>query len=175
YNLRNDSTNTLVGLVVGTGGISGGSAVATTLFLDGVNSAGVNNGPSFVNGPISEGTATSFRVVKNGTGTWELRPTAGTNTYTGDTTVNTGVLRFLTGGASPNSLLIAHGGKLQFSTNGMTAKEVRIDDGGTFATSNSTTTLSLTNSTGPGIWINFSGVTNTQAITSPFSLNGAVA
>ena len=43
YNLRNDNTNTLVGISVGTGGISGGSAVATTLFLDGVNSAGVNN------------------------------------------------------------------------------------------------------------------------------------
>ena len=42
-----------------------------------------------MNGVISDGTATTF-IQKDGTGTWTL---AGSNTYTGTTTINAGTLR----------------------------------------------------------------------------------
>ena len=68
-----------------------GSAGATVLTLAGSN----NTGWAFdtIGGNISNGAATALAIVKDGPGVWEL---AGTNSYTGGTTVKNGTL-FLNG------------------------------------------------------------------------------
>lgn len=56
----------------------------TTLTL-----TGANTGSNTISGIISRGSATTFAVAKNGTGTWVL---SGANTYNGGTAINTGTL-----------------------------------------------------------------------------------
>lgn len=158
YTFRNDNANGAIGLRIN-GPVTAGAGGDTVITLDGVNSAGVNLGPSQVQGTISNGASGTVSVVKNGTGTWELDAALATpNTYSGDTTVNGGVLRFNgLGGASLNSnLVINSGGKIRFSQNGAVAKSVELRSGGLLDASNSTVITNLKNETGPALHLNFS-------------------
>jgi autotransporter-associated beta strand protein len=78
-----------------TGGVTLGTSNAGTanLVLDGTGS--VNS----IAGAIANGTRVTGNVIKSGTSTWTL---SGPNTYTGDTTVNDGVLA-VTGTSIPNT------------------------------------------------------------------------
>ena len=113
------------------GTLSAGTAAASTIFLDGTNFDSTNQGQSFarIQSVITNGAGT-VGVTKNGAGTWELRPggvtdgsPAGTsfptNTYSGPTTINQGILRISgPGGASPNSDLVVNPtGAVRFSVN----------------------------------------------------------
>jgi fibronectin-binding autotransporter adhesin len=88
--------------------ISAASAGSKTLTLNGFNTG------SYITGGISDGAGT-VGITKTGTGVWELQ---GTNTYSGATQVNEGLLR-LTGGsaASTNSAFsVANGATLSLKT-----------------------------------------------------------
>jgi autotransporter-associated beta strand protein len=78
-----------------TGGVTLGTSNAGTanLVLDGTGS--VNS----IAGAIVNGTRVTGNVIKTGTSTWTL---SGLNTYTGDTTVNNGVLA-VTGNSIPDA------------------------------------------------------------------------
>jgi fibronectin-binding autotransporter adhesin len=92
----------------GTGGIS--SSVAGTMTL----SAGANDQTSSYSGVISNGTATSLGLTKVGTLVLTL---SGANTYSGDTTISAGTLKFggnntLPSGVGKGNLIISSGGTL---------------------------------------------------------------
>ncbi len=80
--------------VVGSGTVHIATGIAsTTANTQGrsVTLRGSNTGSNTVSGPITQlNDATGTALVKEGEGTWIL---AGTNTYTGQTTVNAGILR----------------------------------------------------------------------------------
>ncbi|MGA2032505.1 MAG: autotransporter-associated beta strand repeat-containing protein, partial [Thermoguttaceae bacterium] len=65
--------------------------------------------PDTVSGSISNGTATSLAVVKNGTGLWQI---SGSNSYSGGTTVNNGTLLLNGGGNFSGGITINPGGVL---------------------------------------------------------------
>ena len=112
-----DNTKSLVfgGSVSATGG-------NTVLTLTGSNTS--NNA---VNGVISNGTATSLSIVKNGAGTWVL---GGNNTFSGGVLLSSGHLVVGNNSALGSGTLTADGGALQASS------------GGPFTVGNSITVLS---------------------------------
>jgi autotransporter-associated beta strand protein len=101
YSFTNNSGNQLQTY----GEISGASSGATVLTLDGTNTSAYNR----INGYISDGSATSLAIVKNGTGTWSLR---GNNSFSGGITLNVGTL--IHGGANAfgNGPLTINGGTI---------------------------------------------------------------
>jgi fibronectin-binding autotransporter adhesin len=80
------NTNLTVGGLTGTGDLTNSSGTAGAMTLT-IGSA--NTSPPVYSGIISNGTATTQALTKNGTGTLTL---SGLNTYTGLTTVSGGVL-----------------------------------------------------------------------------------
>lgn len=104
-------TNTLTSnlRVTGTGG-NGLSIKATggLLILAGVMDSTQNSRQLHLNGPgngviagyVQNGTATSFPIRKDGSGTWTLN---GTNTFTGSTAINNGTIALGATGALVNS------------------------------------------------------------------------
>ncbi|CAN5577332.1 hypothetical protein BH09PLA1_BH09PLA1_31530 [soil metagenome] len=141
------------------GGISGGAAGATTLFLDGTNNSGATTSNSQVLGPITNGASSSLSVVKNGTGIWEMRPTFDANTYSGDTIINGGLMRLMStvGAMSPNSNYVINGGILRPNFNGVTGKSIKVNSGGTLQASADAVVTSLNSNSGPSLWFNFTG------------------
>jgi autotransporter-associated beta strand protein len=143
------------------GQISSASAGGTTLIFDGTH----NSSPTFP--PGSSGLKQSFgqiysqivdgagpvSILKTGTGVWELNPQAGAfNNFSGNITVNGGVLRIRTKfdvganalGSAPmtenNDIIINSGGYVRFSMDGVngtappytafpTARSVKITTG----------------------------------------------
>jgi autotransporter-associated beta strand protein len=157
YTFVNNSTTATSGLKLN-GGVSGGAVGAATITLDGTNSSAATTSNSQVLGPIENGLSSNLSVVKNGTGVWELRPTFGANTYSGDTIVNGGLLRLMStvGSMSPNSNYIVNaGGTLRPNFNGVTGKSIKVNSGGTLQASADAVVTSLNTSSGSALWFNF--------------------
>ena len=95
----------------GAGGIVTNSQSTTNAFLSLGTAAGTTN--SFTGNIVDAGTANAITLANNGAG---LQVFAGTNTYSGGTFVNTGVLQFAsTLAVSPNSnILVSAGGAVAF-------------------------------------------------------------
>jgi autotransporter-associated beta strand protein len=93
YNFVNDNAtgrNTLK-----FGGVITSTSGTTILTLGGANAGG-----NTISGVISDGFSGTLGVAKTGNGAWVL---AGSNTYTGGTTVSNGALTFLNTNAKPSS------------------------------------------------------------------------
>ncbi|MEP6671567.1 MAG: autotransporter-associated beta strand repeat-containing protein [Chthoniobacter sp.] len=108
YALANNSS-TAAGTLKFGGSISGGAAGATVLTLD-----GSNTNANTISGSIANGSATTLGLTKNGVGTWYL---TGSNSYSGATTLNQGILNANSssalGNGSATNTLIFNGGTLQ--------------------------------------------------------------
>ena len=109
-----------------------------------------------LSGVISSSTASSGKITKTGAGTLELLPTVGgtSNTYTGETTIQGGVLRAAMGsGVSNSSLLTLDGGVFESSGTltrslGAAAGNVRwgLSNSGGFSAKGGTLTVKINNS-----------------------------
>ena len=119
------TTNTAVSAGFGS---SAGTQNAVTWRVGGLNTD-ATNAASF------QGTTA---LIKEGTGTWTL---TGTNTHTGSTTVNNGIL-VVNGGFNGSAVTVA-GGAL--SGIGLVANPVNINNGGGFAPGNPFGTLTVSN------------------------------
>lgn len=97
-----DGNNVFINTLSGTGTVAVGGGYANTLYL------GVNNGSDVFAGVITNNLA----LVKLGSGTQTL---AGTNTYTGATTVNGGILQFSGLNTLPGAFTV-NGGTLTFAS-----------------------------------------------------------
>lgn len=110
----NQSVSTRASLDFAGGTIQFGSFTGTGFFTSqgpGVNvmEAGALGLNETFSGVLNQGPGSTLAVTKVGSGTWTL---TGTNTYTGDTTVNAGVLA-VDGDALPNAgKLVINGGKV---------------------------------------------------------------
>lgn len=82
--LNSNTTGSSNNLVFNGTGITNAAASATTLTLDGT-------GNTVISAPISNGSGGALSIVKQGTGIATL---SGTNAYTGNTTINQGVVVF---------------------------------------------------------------------------------
>lgn len=93
------NTNLTTGSLTGSGSITNttGTAGARTITIGSDNTS-----PSAYSGVISNGTASSVAITKNGTGTLIL---AGLNSYTGLTTISAGILKLGASGNTTNSPL----------------------------------------------------------------------
>jgi fibronectin-binding autotransporter adhesin len=144
YTFVNNSSITTAGLQV-TGNVSGGAAgQATVLTLDGTASQGLT---SSINGRfrgnLTDGVASAVGLTKTGAGTWELNSTA--NTYSGDTIINQGNVRFNgTGVLSPNThIIINSGGSARLNAANNTAASLTLNTGATASASSNTVTTAL--------------------------------
>jgi autotransporter-associated beta strand protein len=178
------------------GTISFASAGASTITLDGTHAAGQTVSNTQLKSYISDAVGGTTGITKNGTGTWEIFPSV-TNTYSGDTVINSGMLRIrgvldpatgatIASGVSSNSnYIIATGARLRFSDN-VTAtndgliystnhvmRSVTVNSGGTLEVSNGNVTFKMANNSGPGLILNFT--TAAQSLTARFSLSGTAA
>jgi autotransporter-associated beta strand protein len=141
------NTNLTVGALTGTTNItnSSGTAGARTITI------GSNNNSTTYSGVISNGTATSVSLTKNGTGTLTL---SGNNSYTGTTTISAGTLQLGAAGDGTNGPL------------GTVA-------GGTSVTSGATLDLNgFTLSTNEGLTLNGTGIAAGGALSNS-SLTGS--
>lgn len=181
--LENNSTNAATGLQVSTGGISGGVAETATLTLSGNNNSGTNQSNSSILGPISNGTATTLNLVvddSSATGVWELNPST-TNTYTGSTTIEGGILRLRNANSLPTTtnVLVEDGGTLRnaVSGSGPTANSLTInaDSNGTVTASSSSDVLNLDASTGAGLTITADAAPTENKYEVSFDLTGTGA
>ena len=125
----NTASQTVGSLADGTGGggsITNSGATASTLTLN------PTSGSTGFSGAIGGGSSNNaIRLVKSGAGTQVL---AGTNTYTGTTTVSAGVLA-VDGSLANTSTTIGGAGRLQGS--GSIGGAVTVQSGGTLAAGNS--------------------------------------
>jgi autotransporter-associated beta strand protein len=142
--------------------VTGGVAGTTNLVLDGTSTGG-NSGNSIFSGAISNGSATTLNLVKQGAGEWQIGNTASPsvmNTYSGTTTVNGGILRVLAAGGLPSGTDVTVNGstsQLLISTplaTPVTIHSLYLTNGGnglTVAASNDTLdAMSILNNTGVG-------------------------
>jgi outer membrane autotransporter protein len=131
-NFGGDIANPAIGIIPG--------SVALTL-------TGSNTNLNTISGNISDGSAFTTSITKNGAGTWVL---SGSNTYSGGTTINNGTLTVNNLNALGNGDVNLHDGTLQtpdntpqtFNVNGSTGYSqdfgtLRIQIGGLSAGSNS--------------------------------------
>lgn len=112
------NTNLTVGALTGTSNLthSSGTAGARTLTIGSANSS------TSYSGIISNGTASSVSLVKNGTGTLTL---SGVHTYTGSTTINAGILQLGAANVLSNSTNVdLNGGALRTGAAGGFAETV---------------------------------------------------
>lgn len=101
-NSANNNTLTLAG------NITGGASSPINITLGG-NTTGLNA----ITGVISDGSATPVSLTKAGSGTWAL---LNSNTYSGDTDINAGVLQIANGALGSNGNVVFNGGTLQYAT-----------------------------------------------------------
>jgi autotransporter-associated beta strand protein len=174
YSFVANNTQSNVGLLP-RGPISFTGSGLSTVTLDGTSNPG-SQGPSQVQGKLSDGASGPVGVIKNGTGTWEMSPGSGNfNDYSGDTVINAGTLRMrgtldgTTGatlgiGTSANSNYIVNNtGLLRFSDDNATllisanhiAKSITVNAGGNVNVSNSRIRVKVQNNSGPGLVYNY--------------------
>ena len=121
---NNSGTNTIQGTVTANAGnpylvssaglltlsnataVNNNSAATRTIFLQGA-------GNGLISGSIAPGSG-NFLVTMDGTGTWTL---AGSNNYTGATTINSGVLQFAQTNAMPASSTVTVSGGATLAVN----------------------------------------------------------
>jgi fibronectin-binding autotransporter adhesin len=114
-----------------TGAVAWGTTAQTRTF----NLGGTNEGLNTLSVAINNNGGSAVSVVKNGTGTWVL---AGTNGYTGATTVNGGKL-LLTGTMANSATSVESGGT--FGGTGTTLGSVTVKNGAVIAAGMSIGTL----------------------------------
>ena len=132
FSIQNDaasSTNILV--------VSGGISSATTSSTETLTLAGANAGTNTISGNITNGSATTFAVAKNGAGAWTL---AGANTYNGATTIGAGTLN-LTGSLGATAIATNGTGVFSESATGTIGASASFSQG-----SSGTSILAGTNS-----------------------------
>jgi autotransporter-associated beta strand protein len=173
YTFTNDAPNTTP--LRFTGPIAPSTA-PTTLTLNGTNTAGfTNNITSQILGALADAPGGArLSLVKEGTGSWQIETVNGANTYSGDTVINSGILRFTTAAAaSPNSkITINPGGNLRNSFLGITFPGITLNRGGTLSVSTAAATIiNLKAESGPALLINYAGGTG-NIINVPISLTG---
>lgn len=175
YTFANNVLQTNVGLRA-QGDLTFNAAGASTLYLDGNNAQGVNNGPSQIWSVLTDAANGTTSVVKNGTGTWELRPDgnaagARPNTYSGNTILNGGVLRLSGAGAGSlnTTFIINSGARLQASFNNQTIGKVVLKSGGTLAASNASTFTNIKAENGPAVTFDFEGAVVNPTISLGFT------
>ena len=141
YTFSSNASDNVSSLIFG-GSVSatGGNTVLTL--------TGSNTSNNAVNGVISNGTATSLSLVKNGAGTWVL---GGNNTFTGGVLLSSGTLVVGNNNALGTGTLTADGGTLQASTGGpyTVGNSVTILSGLTLSGSNDFTLSGLVSGAGP--------------------------
>jgi autotransporter-associated beta strand protein len=164
------------------------SPTGTTLTLTGSHGSS-SSSQTEINGALVDNPGGApFSVIKEGTGTWEMNTDASRpNTYSGDTTINGGILRASTatgfnglGGFSPNShYIINSGGTLRNSVIGSTVKKITINYGGSLTVSTAATTiLNIKSESGAALNLNLvanAGSTAAIAYNAPLSLTGLTA
>jgi autotransporter-associated beta strand protein len=111
----NGSSDT-IGSLAGAGTVTSGAAGAVTLTTGGLNTS------TAFSGVLQNGLGT-LTVIKNGSGTWTL---SGTNTYTGVTTINAGVIDAQSNaalGSTAGATTVVAGAALQVDGSGLTVAE----------------------------------------------------
>jgi autotransporter-associated beta strand protein/uncharacterized repeat protein (TIGR03803 family) len=112
YTLRSDSSSNSATLSFGGRIIPGSTSGVTTLVLD-----GGNLGANTISGPLTDNGPGQLAIAKSGGGVWIL---SGANSYSGDTTVLSGTLKFnITSGtptiASGVTATVASGATLELA------------------------------------------------------------
>jgi len=149
----------------GGGGVVSGDVVVLT--------TGGNNSSTTFSGVIQDGTGGTLGLIKAGSGTFTL---AGTNTYTGATTVNAGVLN-VTGSIASSVLTTVNANATLTGTGAVGATQ--INTGGAFAPGNGTpgssmTVASLVLASGAQYMVQINPVTSSFAtVTGTATLGGA--
>lgn len=184
YTVRNDAASVNVRMFLNGVRVDAPASSATTLFLDGANTA-----PNTFGAVLQDGTAgATLAVVKNGTGYWRL--TGPTSTYSGGTTVNAGRLQYNAGGGATSAVfgtgtLYLNGGILQNTESGTNVMPItkitnNIVIGGDFmfstkeASYNTTEFSGAVNLGGATRTITVSGGTNSATILSGVISNGGI-
>lgn len=128
-----------------TGNVTATGAGSKTLTLN-----GSTTGSGEISGAIADNSATNkTAVTKDGTGTWTL---SGTNTFTGNVTVNTGAL------VATNSSSLGSGTKTLTLTNGTSGNcNLRLDGSAGAISLPSTFTYTVSNQTSNGALVNVAG------------------
>ena len=156
-NLDLNGTNQVVAGLVDSG-VSGGSVINSASTKPVALTVAAAAGSSTFSGVISDsGSANAISLTKNGAGTQIL---AGTNTYHGSTTVNTGLLQLSGAGQLGGGALTVNGGT--FDLNALNQTVSNLVGGGTItnsAATNSTLTVSHPASTAG----NFAGLITTPS------------
>ena len=155
---------------------------SANLILQGTGTAATGSG--FLGTLIADGSGTTVSVIKNGTGTWNITNNA--NTYSGATTINSGILSvssFGTAGAggtatslgsSSNAAanLVLSGGTLQYTGSGATTDR-------NYTLGNATTAvgggIDTTGATGPLVVAGNMNAVNTAAGTQVLTLTSLAA
>lgn len=112
YTVRNNASSGQVRMYLNGVRVDAPASSATTLYLDGSNTAANTFGSA-----VNDGTGSAtLAVVKNGNGYWRL--SSSTSTYSGGTTVNAGRLQYSGGNVSTSQVfgtgtLTLNGGMLQ--------------------------------------------------------------
>ena len=110
YSFINNATTTTVGFKINTSITAAPNLGAINLTLGGTNYGGTLTSSDQIAANITDGTSTTVGIIKNDTGVWDIRA-AGSNTYSGNTVLNAGAIRFNSAGAfSPNSNYIVNQG-----------------------------------------------------------------
>ena len=91
----------------------GGGLLVTGVGNKTLTLAGANTGNNSFSGIIADGPGSVISLAKSGAGTWVL---GSNNTYTGQTTVSAGTLRFANGAMGSIGAINASGGTLQWGT-----------------------------------------------------------
>jgi autotransporter-associated beta strand protein len=173
YTVQNDSGTSTSGLKLNA--ISGGSAGATTLTLQGASTSSSNQ----IIGPIANGSSSSLGLLKTGAGTWQLASTTA-STYTGPTIVNQGELNVGTAlGISAATDVTVNGGNgtsnFEYSVNAgpfPTVHSLTMNPGSQFTEANSSCWLNIANNSGPALILN--GQSSTLNDSSDPKFKGAV-
>ncbi len=185
YSFINNSTTTTVGLKINTSITAAPNLGAINLTLGGTNYGGTLTSSDQIAANITDGTNTTLGLIKNDTGVWDIRAATG-NTYSGDTVLNAGAIRFNSAGAfSPNSnYIVNQGATFRPSVSG-TIKSLTVNSPTGYTDPGAVVRASITESggavtsinttSGAGLKLDMSTATSAVDFGIPINLTGAVA